>query len=133
MNNYLKYAFRTIVLAASLVVLFVAGVFVYMKIHEAMITKVAEANIKLHSLNHWVSGEKLIFTAIAENQSEHEWLNFSLNFIIKNEDGSFFRKCPLVLLNKPFSLGDIDIEAVCNNMPVGFKIYTFEVRVAGEY
>ena len=133
MSKYIRYVFLTVVFSASLVVLFSAGVFAYMKVQESLITKVENPQIELRSLNHWVSGDKLLFTAIADNKSEHDWLNVSINFIVKKEDGSFFKRCPLLLLNKPFSQGSIDIEAVCQNMPVGFNNYSYEVKVFGEY
>ncbi|WP_156499882.1 hypothetical protein, partial [Oleiphilus sp. HI0061] len=129
MNKYVKYCFLSVVFAASLVVLFAAGVFAYMKVQEAMITRVNDPDINLKTVNHWLSGDKLVFTAIAENNSEHEWLNVSVNFIVKKSDGSFFKRCPLLLINKPFSSGNIDIEAVCTNMPAGFSNYTYEVKI----
>jgi hypothetical protein len=133
MNKYVKYCFLSVVFAASLVVLFTAGVFAYMKVQEALITKVEDPNINLKTVNHWVTGDKLVFTAIAENNSEHQWQNVSINFIVKKADGTFFKRCPLLLMNKPFLSDSIDIEAVCTNMPVGFSNYTYELKVFGEY
>ena len=119
--------------AASVVVLVFFAAFVYVKIDEALIERVVNPDISHRKINHWQSGDKLFFTTVIENKSNIEWENVGISFILKKENGSFFKRCETVLFNPPLGKGAMDVEVVCPYMPNPMPEFTYVVEIIGEH
>ena len=101
--------------------------------HSSQIIRVKNpSEITLQKVNHVSSGTNLVFTSVAENRSDINWLNFGVLIRVLASDGSLLRKCESVYFNSPFLSGPIDVEVVCPNMPLKMPQYSYEVTLVGE-
>ncbi len=133
MSGILKKVFIAIVGAASIVVLLAFAAFAYTKIDEALTVRVVNPKIAHREINHWQSGNKLLFATVIENKSDIEWEHVGVSFLLKKEDGSFFKRCETILFNVPLEKGPVDVEVMCPNMPNPMPSFTYEVEIIGEY
>jgi len=92
-----------------------------------------EPEVEISELNHWSSGDKIVFVGKLSNQADHDWRSLAVHFKVKDDKQKFMGTCSDVIYGLGVGQADLAFEAKCYDMPSKLENYSFESSFFGRY